>query len=1105
MSKASSVIFSDSDDSSDDEGVQATASSVQGGGGGGGAEGSASKELNMVDEDEDEDDGDSEEEEEEDDDDDDDHVRPSRRKRQRDGSGSSKQQRKKKKKKNAAARFFEDAAEEDDDDGFEDKYAEDDESEEQRRRREDAERQIDRRREREANVLQNARAEDIAASIKMRARNDRMQQKHYKRLRNESMIKHRGIHLPADTDPKMFAVKCKPSMEQQLVCQILNKALHFMRDPRKQNLPIMSASKTRTKGYIYIEARNMQHVVTAVRGMSGIYPSKITKIPVRERTTTLNIASASQDVVKPGRWVRCKRSAFKGDIAKIVEVSHEDKRAIVQLMPRLDLVTLEPIYNFATGKRIKQKKLSKLFFNPEEVRTYVASASRDMRLKNPERRLFERMRKSPMLTFWQGGYYTSTGWRLMRFDLKALDVNAVPTLEEKKDFESNKLGLIVEEYEEYGDGMDESGINSLSSNSSMSNAAGGVIGNAAQKNLESKFLLGDNVRVVKTELKGLRGVIKSVDTKAKECVIKPTNLSGAAAEEEYDIDMDILVKEFSIGAHVKVTSGYYYGETGTVIKVEFKGDEGAKDEAILMLDNSTSGDDGMEIKVFTESLRETKEVAQRLTSLEGYKMYDLVATKDQLRGCIVKIGREKLTVLLQGGAVETCVPADLMFGHRNQESKRSVALDAQKQAVTVNDSIEVKEGEFKGYRGSVKHVSRNFLFVKCAQQMDLAGIICITSNQCTLQGVRSNRDLSKLSMGAINSSGPSLAMRNTNRGRRGRVDVKHPLHKATVRVTRGQWKGHVGMVKRHTDTHVEVEIHARHKTIQLEMECVKKVGNSEGRISSLGQPRFGGSFGAPSSGVGTFGQVVATPGANDYDPNQAGGATPLDGGVTPGGAWDADAFATPAGGNDAWGEPGDTSSIFGLGSNASGAPSSVMPPPSSNASRAPSSMPQSSGGAWGHGQGATPAGPDSSYIGDAGGATPGELHGEMPPPAQQGVSSGTLIDNWVRERACVIVRNKTHLGCVGMVTEIMAGRMCRVDILEPENKRGVIDVREAHLAPQLPSRADQVLIVGKSGDEDLWGRVGNLLNVQDNDAVVTFEDMGMHFFSLEELCKLMPL
>ena len=53
-----------------------------------------------------------------------------------------------------------------------------------------------------------------------------------------------------------------------------------------------------------------------------------------------------------------------------------------------------------------------------------------------------------------------------------------------------------------------------------------------------------------------------------------------------------------------------------------------------------------------------------------------------------------------------------MFGNRNQESKRGVALDARKQAVSVNDSVVVTEGKFKGYRGSVKHVSRNFLFVK---------------------------------------------------------------------------------------------------------------------------------------------------------------------------------------------------------------------------------------------------------------------------------------------------------------------------------------------------------------------------------------------------------
>jgi transcription elongation factor SPT5 len=1073
-------------------------------------------------------------------------------------SSSPSRKKKKKKKRDVASRFFEEDAEDDDDEGgaFEDKDAEDDETEEQRRRRENAQMAIDRRRSRQKNNLQTMSAAEIARNFKERRRIEKERERVFKRLSKESMIMHRKVHLPTVHDPTLFAVKCKPSMERQLVCQILNKAFFFMKDPRKPNLQILSASMTRTKGYVFIEARNKQHVVMAVRGMSGIYPSKISKVPIKEMTDTMLVAQASQSVVKAGQWVRVKRSAFRGDLAKIVEVSQEEKRAIVQLVPRLDLVTLEPIINEATGKRMKQKKPPQVFFDPDEVRTYVASASKDMRLKNPERRQFEHMQKRPNLVFWQGGYYTSTGWRVLRFDLKALDVNVVPTLEEARVFAGRKLGLANDQTDMGDMDVDDDGINedgigmmmggggirSVGAGDDASSAlASGVIGGGGGKGGigasagKSRILAGDHVRVVKGELAGLEGKVRSVDLANNNCLIVPTNLDGqSGGGDEYEFDMDTIIKHFAIGAHVKVTSGHYHGETGTVVKVELSQEAGGKDEAIVILDNSVGGGDGggnnNEIKVFTESLRETDEVAQRLDRLEGYKLYDLVAMKDQLRGCVVQIGREKLTVLLQGGAVETCVPADLMFGNRNQESKRSIALDARKQAVSVNDSIVVREGKFKGFRGSVKHVSRNFLFVKCAQQVELAGIICITSNQCTLQGMRSNRDLAGLSMGKIDSSAAgNMAMRNPNRGRRARVDHKHALHKATVCVIKGKWKGHVGMVKRHTDTHVEVEIHARHKTVQMEIEWVKKVGNSEGRISAMGGgSTASGAFGASAGRMYSSADLApaqfagaATPGANDYDPSQIGGATPMDGGATPGGAWDADAFATPAGGHDddVWADNGGQgggsmgdSSMYGAGM----APSSMMPPqggvPDSglggNASSIGAHHNAGDSSAWGgHGDGRTPGGAPSSFVGGPGpgGVTPaGGFSAESmpssslpPPPAApqapagsgfagqdaavpasaSGGAASALIDNWVHERVCVRVRKEgPNFGCVGMVTQVMAGRMCRIDVLEPPSKRGVIDVREAHLEPEVPAKGDRVIVVGNEADPDMWGKQG-MLNI----------------------------
>lgn len=58
-----------------------------------------------------------------------------------------------------------------------------------------------------------------------------------------------------------------------------------------------------------------------------------------------------------------------------------------------------------------------------------------------------------------------------------------------------------------------------------------------------------------------------------------------------------LLKHFDVGKHVKVIGGHYSGETGTVVKVT-EGVSGAnKQEAVVILDQTSE-----EIDVFTNDL-----------------------------------------------------------------------------------------------------------------------------------------------------------------------------------------------------------------------------------------------------------------------------------------------------------------------------------------------------------------------------------------------------------------------------------------------------------------------------------------------------------------------
>ena len=110
------------------------------------------------------------------------------------------------------------------------------------------------------------------------------------------------------------------------------------------------------------------------------------------------------------------------------------------------------------------------------------------------------------------------------------------------------------------------------------------------------------------------------------------------------------------------------------------------------------------------------------------------------------------------------------------------------------------------------------------------------------------------------------------------------------------------MVTRHTGTHVEVEIHARLRRYKWRSSGSKggQLGGKNllhGRWVGAGAFTAGGAFQSDGGAFGGF-SGAATPGANDYDPGlRVVRHRWVE--VSPGGAWDADAFATPAGG-DVW-------------------------------------------------------------------------------------------------------------------------------------------------------------------------------------------------------------
>lgn len=126
---------------------------------------------------------------------------------------------------------------------------------------------------------------------------------------------------------------------------------------------------------------------------------------------------------------------------------------------------------------------------------------------------------------------------------------------------------------------------------------------------------GDTVRVIEGDLINLMGVVLSTNTANDTVRVMP--LHEEIKDTILDFQLKQLMKYVKVGDHIKVISGRYSGETGTVVAVDDS--EGAP-VAIVLVDSMAK-----EIQVRVRDLQESAEVSHGLDSYKGKELYDLVA------------------------------------------------------------------------------------------------------------------------------------------------------------------------------------------------------------------------------------------------------------------------------------------------------------------------------------------------------------------------------------------------------------------------------------------------------------------------------------------------
>ncbi|PSS00091.1 Transcription elongation factor like, partial [Actinidia chinensis var. chinensis] len=275
--------------------------------------------------------------------------------------------------------------------------------------------------------------------------------------------------LPSVRDPKLWMVKCAIGREREAAVCLMQKSLD-----KGSELQIRSAiALDHLKNYIYVEADKEAHVKQACNGLRVIYTNtKITLVPIKEMTDVLSVESKAIDLSRD-TWVRMKIGTYKGDLAKVVDVDNVRQRVTVKLIPRIDL---QAIANKLEGREAPKKKA---FVPPP--RFMNVDEAREMHIRVERRR-------DPMT----GDYYENIngmmfkdGFLYKTVSLKSISTqNIQPTFDELEKFRQP---------DENGDG-DIAGLSTLFANRK-----------------KGHFMKGDQVIVVKGDLKNLKGWVEKVE------------------------------------------------------------------------------------------------------------------------------------------------------------------------------------------------------------------------------------------------------------------------------------------------------------------------------------------------------------------------------------------------------------------------------------------------------------------------------------------------------------------------------------------------------------------------------------------------------------------
>ena len=388
--------------------------------------------------------------------------------------------------------------------------------------------------------------------------------------------------LPSVDDPSIYAVRCKPGKEREVVMSIMKRVeeRRFTRNP----LSIISALErggTMT-GYVYIEIRRAADIIPALEGIMNAYPrTKTVLVPIKEMPDLLRVRKTES--LQPGGYVRIRRGKYQGDLAQIDDVESNGLEVTLKIVPRLDYGLNDdanaPVENGQGEKRkrpvgfnIKNRPSQRLFSEAEAKKRHSRSLTTVSNLSSRKHIQY------------LGDDYIN-GFLIKDFRINHLQTEDInPTLEEVTRFTAGGE-----------DGNENLDLAALAA-SLKANTTG------------DSYLPGDMVEVFEGEQKGVFGTAVAVRGDIVTISVRDGELKG----QRIEVPIKGLRKRFKEGDHVKVIGGSRFrDEVGLVV--------GIKDDQVTIVSDLSM----REITVFSKDLRVASDSGVA-GGLGRYDIHDLV-------------------------------------------------------------------------------------------------------------------------------------------------------------------------------------------------------------------------------------------------------------------------------------------------------------------------------------------------------------------------------------------------------------------------------------------------------------------------------------------------